>query len=108
MTDQEMEEPTNPTYYHKLRERNQVQAARLRGEEFLPEARLFTHAHVSVGSNMVQLLFFRRDPVTNKREFERIAIPYEHFLLIARGIVDAHEEEGTLAYHATQDAEYGE
>lgn len=107
MPDEEME-PTNPTFYHALLERNRFQAARLREEEFLPEARLFTHAHVSVGSNMVQLLYFRRDPVTRKREFERIAIPYEHFLLIARGIVDAHDEEGSMAYHAAQDAEYGE
>lgn len=97
-------EPTNPTYYHELRKRNQTQAARLSGE-LLPEARLFTHAHVSVRANMVEILYFRRDPITREREFERIAIPYDHFLLVARGIVDAHDEESAVRAH---DAEYGE
>jgi hypothetical protein len=104
MADEEME-PTNPTYYHELRRRNEVMAARLRSEESIPEARLFTHAHVHVGANMVQLLYFRRDPITKNREFERIAIPYNHFLLIARGIVDAHDEQEGLRAH---DAEMGE
>lgn len=104
MTDDEME-PTNPTFFDELRQRNRVMEARLQSEEFLPEARLFTHAHVYVGANTVQLLYFRRDPITKKREFERIAIPYNHFLLIARGIVDAHEEEKAIRQH---DAEFGE
>jgi len=91
-------------WYHELRHRNHIQANRLEGE-LLPEARMFTHAHVHVGAGMVQLLCFRRDPVTKKREFERIAIPYDHFLLVARGIVDAHLAEEPVRRN---DAEFGE
>jgi hypothetical protein len=95
----------NPTHYHALLRRNDVMANRLRrAKEFLPEARFFTHAHVSVGSGVVQLLYFRRDPITREQEFERIAIPYDHFMLICRGLVDAHDDAQAVREH---DAEFG-
>jgi hypothetical protein len=102
MTENEIvpDEQTNPnsTFYDALVKRQKAQE-RVLAKEDLPEPRLMSHAHVTARSGMIQLTFWVMDPITRNRSFVRVAVPYDHFLLCARGIVDAHDERISISLH---------
>lgn len=94
-----MENP-NPTYADELIKRNQAQERTIERQGDLPSIIDFrSHCHVAVRGGLFFLTAWFVDPVSKEREYTRIAMPYNHFLLIARGVVDGHDESEALAAH---------
>lgn len=83
----------------RFRRRQASMAKRLAEESQLPEPTFYTHCHATVQSGAVELLFWRKDPLTSRIAASRIAIPYDHFITVARALADADVPLPTYGDH---------
>lgn len=95
-------EPTNPNHYDMLVKRQKAMERHLQ-TEILPEPKLMTHCHVAVRAGMIIQTMWFADPITKTKHITRTATPYNHYLLVARGIVDAHDDSEDMMVDAHGD-----